>query len=74
MHELGQAAAHFAAQHLNYVLDVLGLLAVAAVMAMPDKIPASLQDVWTWARETLQTAIPVKRPMQHNSSSAEPGK
>ena len=74
MQEFEQVAAHFAAQNFKLILGGLGLLAGAAVMAMPEKIPANLQDLWTWTRETLQTAIPAKRPMTHNSSPAEPGK
>lgn len=38
-----------------------GLLFVAIVSTAPPKIPQSLQDVWTWGREALQTAIPAAR-------------
>jgi hypothetical protein len=40
---------------------VISMLFVAAVGTAPPKIPKSLQDLWTWAREALQTAIPAAR-------------
>ncbi|HEX5426668.1 MAG TPA: hypothetical protein VFW94_24360 [Candidatus Acidoferrales bacterium] len=75
MNEVSQAASHFIAENFNYILSGIGLLLAAAVMSMPDNIPNNLQDLWTWARETLQTAIPVKRPINHNPQPpADPGK
>ena len=37
-----------------------GVLIVAAISCMPEKIPFSAQECWTWLRASLQTAIPAR--------------
>lgn len=70
MNDIIQAASNFAAQNLNYILSGIGLFVVSAIMAMPEHPTPGFrwigQDNWTWARDTLQTMVPVKRPITHN--------
>lgn len=49
-----------------------GVLLFAAVSTMPEKIPSSIQECWTWAREALQTAVPAARkPTTNQPAKAE---
>jgi hypothetical protein len=54
----------------------LGVLFVAVVSTAPPKIPQSLQELWGWGREALQTAIPAARhpviPQQADDKIEEP--
>ena len=52
-------------QHLASNAQVYGTaavaLAIAVVKSMPPEIPRSLQDLWTWLYESLQTVVPAPR-------------
>lgn len=45
-----------------------GALALATIICMPVKFPRSLDDWWTWLRNSLQTAIPAR----HAPASIDP--
>lgn len=48
--------------HLEVVMGVgSGALFIAAVHTWPAVVPKSLQDWWSWIRDTFQTAIPAAR-------------
>lgn len=49
-----------------------GVLGVAVVSTMPEKIPATAQDCWTWIREALQTSIPAARRHENPTQAAQP--
>jgi hypothetical protein len=51
---------HIIANAGTYWVAGLGIL-IAAGKCMPVNFPKSFQDLWTWARETIQTVIPVPR-------------
>lgn len=58
-------ALHAIQEHLTknaeaYIAAV-GALFVAGVCAMPAKIPGSIQEFWTWLRDSLQIAVPAAR-------------
>lgn len=75
MNLLAQAAANLLnAIVLHWQADAIGggVLFAAIVTNMPARMPASLQDYWDWVRESLQTAIPVRRPTQHNLNPNNP--
>ena len=62
-------------QHLPEYLTTLGLLAVAFVCTMPQKMPGfpsdhPIQEWWTWLRDGLQTAVPAARARNEQHSSA----
>lgn len=65
MNEVLQAIAaliRLITQHLATVFEVgSGALFIALVSTMPKLIPKTLQDWWTWVRDSLQTAIPATR-------------
>ena len=42
-------------------MALFSAICIASVCMMPEKIPSSFQDWWTWLRNTLQTAIPAAR-------------
>jgi predicted NBD/HSP70 family sugar kinase len=50
-------------------LIFIGALAIASVVTMPEMIPQSAQDLWTWFRNALQTAVPAARARHEASSS-----
>ena len=47
--------------HWGEYAATLGVLGVAVVSCIPERVPKSLQEWWTWMRESLQTAIPAAR-------------
>lgn len=47
----------------------IGALAIAAAVTMPELIPKSAQDWWTWMRNSVQTAVPAARARHEASSS-----
>ena len=57
-------------QHLAEYLTTVGLLFVAFVCTMPQKIPQAAQDWWTWCRDGLQTAVPAARARNEQHSAA----
>lgn len=62
MNELLNAIGHSVTQNLGSIGVGTLVIAVALVHNMPEKLPTSIQDFWTWLRGSLQTAIPVRRP------------
>ena len=55
------------ALHLETVLEVgSGALVISIIHTWPARIPASLQDWWTWGRDASQTAIPAARAAGQN--------
>lgn len=50
-------------QHISANRGVYGTASVAVALAagknMPPLIPKSLQDIWSWAWSTVQTALPM---------------
>ena len=64
-------------QHISANGGVYGTAAVAVALAagknMPPVIPKSLQDLWSWAYSTVQTALPMSHTnAQVPSSSSVP--
>ena len=49
-----------------------GVLVIALITCWPEVIPKTAQDWWCWARETLQTIVPVKRLPPKNTMKATP--
>lgn len=49
------------AQHLAAYGFGSGLLILGLITTMPALIPKSWQDIWTWVRNALQTAVPAAR-------------
>lgn len=67
----------FLAAHETLLTAGISALFVAAVCTMPAKaplIPADhpIQDVWTWIRDTLQTAVPAARMNHANGQNQNP--
>jgi len=46
----------------------VGALVMATILSMPEKIPTRLQEFWTWMRDSLQSAVPNRRPVAHSES------
>jgi hypothetical protein len=51
----------FLAAHDVAVCSIASVLAAAFIHTMPAKFPGSLQEMWSWVRDGLQTAIPARR-------------
>ena len=49
------------AQHLAAYGFGSGLLILGLITTMPESVPVSFQDFWTWMRHALQTAVPAAR-------------
>ena len=59
--------------HGEAITGAVSALTIAAIIQMPNKAPLlraehPLQEVWTWMRDTLQTAIPAAR---HSASAKQ---
>jgi len=61
MNALLDAVAYNLYQHLTTIGVGSGVLFFAIVHNMPEIPPASMQEYWTWVRDSLQTAIPVRQ-------------
>jgi len=59
---LGATVANNLSTHLAAEGGVGVLLFGVFVHTMPPQLPSSLQEYWTWVRDALQTALPVRRP------------
>lgn len=63
------AAQHSIIQNLGYIEAGFGLLIYSAIHTMPPEPPKGLKWIgtenWTWLRDTLQTAIPVRQSPSH---------
>ena len=53
-------------------MATLSAIVIAAICCWPEKIPASAQDWWTWARSTFQTAVPAARTQHVNPPQPTP--
>lgn len=65
---------HFVANHGEAITGGISALAIASIITMPAKAPLiseenRLQELWTWFRDTLQTAIPAAR---HSAAKTNP--
>ena len=47
--------------HIDNILVALGMLGLAIINSMPAKCPSSFAEVYSWLRDSLQTAIPINR-------------
>lgn len=58
-------------QHIARNIEGYGALAsaiaIACVCMMPKNRPKSIDDWWTWFRDTLQTAVPAARAQREHS-------
>ena len=61
-----------AGTYITGFISICSLLLVAFIGSMPPQIPKSMQDMWTWMRETLQTATPINRVAQHGAMGVNP--
>ncbi len=65
MNPLLGALGRYALEHLASIGVGAGIVAVSAIHNMPPQPPHSLRwidaDLWTWTRDTLQTAIPIRQ-------------
>lgn len=59
-------------QHLTSIGVGSGVLFFAVVHNMPENPPASMQEYWTWVRDSLQTAIPVRQARPHPTQPDTP--
>ena len=60
--------AHIMSNFAEYI-TLASALAIATIVKMPPQIPKSLQDWWTWMRDSLQTAVPAARAAQEAHST-----
>ena len=56
------------ARNVPEYITFIGALAIAAVCTMPANPPISFRELWSWLRDTLQTAVPAARA-RHEASS-----
>jgi len=56
-------------QNMPEWIIFFGALSIATVVTMPEMIPKSAQDLWSWIRNALQTAVPAARARHEASSS-----
>ena len=55
------------ARNLPEYMTFLAALSIAWVCSIPEKIPSNMQEWWTWARNTLQTAVPAARASNNHT-------
>lgn len=48
-------------KNLPEYITLFTAISIATIVTMPEIIPKSFQDWWTWLRNALQTAIPAAR-------------
>lgn len=69
-----QIAAHSAAIE-EFLTGAAAAVAVSGIYAIPEKFPGlDIQTWWTWMRDTLQGAVPMKFQKSNHATPAEPGK
>lgn len=73
MNELWQAILHNLAQHLTEASVGSGVLLIAIISHWPEQIPRTMQDWWTWARNSFQGALPIRAQIS-NPIQAREGK
>lgn len=64
---ISQNLAQNAGAYITGFISAVVLLGLAFIGAMPPEIPKSAQDIWTWIRESVQTASPINRVAQHGA-------
>ncbi len=47
-------------KHLGIYTENITLLFFAAISTAPEKIPTTIDEFWTWGRETLRAATPAR--------------
>ena len=52
-------------------MAMLSAFAIASICTMPELLPKSAQDLWTWLRSSLQLAVPAARQRQANPTQPE---
>ena len=62
MHEILDAIAKDFLTHLTSIGVGSGVLFFAIIHNMPEHPPVNMQEYWTWVRDSLQSAIPVRQP------------
>lgn len=72
MNQLLNAIAANLYQHLTTIGVGSGVLFFAVIHNMPPEPPSSMQEYWTWVRDSLQTAIPVRQARQQNPTQDKP--
>lgn len=60
MHALLNALATQLAAHLVEVEGIILALIVSWIFSIPQNLPRTPQEWWTWFRDTLQGAVPMK--------------
>jgi hypothetical protein len=75
-HPLWVAIQNETAKHAAEYIAIAGAFFVAAVCTMPRKCPllpeeSPLQEVWSWLRDTLQTAVPAARANNNHTPPPE---
>lgn len=66
MNELMNAIGQNLAQHLTSIGVGSGVFLFSFIHNMPEAPPSSMQEYWTWVRDSLQTAIPIRQARQAN--------
>lgn len=78
MNDLWNALATQAAAHLIEIEAALAALAISFIFSMPESFPKTLQAYWSWFRDTLQGAVPMKFQKTNHANptnpAQEPGK
>lgn len=73
MNHLFNALAAQLAAHLVEVEGILLALVISWVFSIPANLPKTKQEWWTWFRDTLQGAVPMKfQAHQPNPTPANP--
>jgi hypothetical protein len=67
MHEFWQAIAAHIEKNWEAYSAVAGAIVLASIACMPASPPKSFADLWIWARNALQTAIPAARQVNHEN-------
>lgn len=70
-HPILQAIQDHILRNFPEYMIFISALAIATVVTMPPIIPKSLQDWWTWMRNSLQTAVPAARNAHVNVSTPQ---
>lgn len=60
MNDLWNALAQQVASHLVEVMAGGAAILISGVYSIPEQFPTTLQAWWTWFRDTLQGAVPLK--------------
>lgn len=74
VHPIWEGVQAHVMRNLPEYLTFVGALAIASVVTMPKMIPTSIQDLWTWLRDALQTAVPAARHQNQNPTPDNPDK